>query len=145
MLVMLVRMENLLSYLYKELTVHVQKEKRFKIDGGDIIFTAPSRDGRNLLNNTIIVITSDNGMPFPRVKGQVFPFDNRLPLAIRWGKGIKNPGRIINDYVSFSDFAPTFLDLAGIDSENNKMEDFSGISWKSIFKDKKNIKLQFCL
>ena len=97
-------------------------------------------ENRNLLNNTIIVITSDNGMPFPRVKGQVFPFDNRLPLAIRWGKGIKNPGRIINDYVSFSDFAPTFLDLAGIDSENNKMEDFSGISWKSIFKDKKNIK-----
>ena len=30
MLVMLVRMENLLSYLYKELTVHVQKQKRFK-------------------------------------------------------------------------------------------------------------------
>ena len=30
MLVMLVRMENLLSYLYKELRVHVQKQKRFK-------------------------------------------------------------------------------------------------------------------
>ena len=30
MLVMLVRMENLLSYLYKELIVHVQKQKRFK-------------------------------------------------------------------------------------------------------------------
>ena len=30
MLVMLVRMENLLSYLYKELTVHVQEQKRFK-------------------------------------------------------------------------------------------------------------------
>ena len=46
---------------------------------------------RNLLENTIIVVTSDNGMPFPRVKGQVYPFDNRLPLAIRWGNGIKNP------------------------------------------------------
>jgi hypothetical protein len=75
-------------------------------------------------------------MPFPRVKGQVFPFDNRLPLAIRWGKGIKNPGRIINDYVSFSDFAPTFLDLAGINSENHTMKDFSGISWISIFNEK---------
>ena len=53
---------------------------------------------RNLLENTIIVVTSDNGMPFPRVKGQVFPYDNRLPLAIRWGKGIKNPGRVINDF-----------------------------------------------
>ena len=90
---------------------------------------------RNLLENTIIVVTSDNGMPFPRVKGQVFPYDNRLPLAIRWGKGIKNPGRVINDYVSFSDFAPTFLELAGIDLANHNMEDFSGISWKSIFND----------
>jgi arylsulfatase A-like enzyme len=93
-------------------------------------------ENRNLLDNTIIVVTSDNGMPFPRVKGQVFPFDNRLPLAIRWGKGIKNPGRIINDYVSFSDFAPTFLDLAGINSENHTMKDFSGISWISIFNEK---------
>ena len=88
---------------------------------------------RDLLENTIIVVTSDNGMPFPRVKGQVFPFDNRLPLAISWGKGIKDPGRIINDYVSFSDFAPTLLDLAGIGLENHDMEDFSGVSWKDIF------------
>ena len=97
-------------------------------------------ENRNLLDNTIIVVTSDNGMPFPRVKGQVFPFDNRLPLAIRWGKGIKNPGRIINDYVSFSDFAPTFLDLVGIDSENHQMKNFSGISWKTIFNDETNVK-----
>ena len=90
---------------------------------------------RNLLENTIIVVTSDNGMPFPRVKGQVFPYDNRLPLAIRWGKGIKNPGRIINDYVSFSDFAPTFLELASVDLANQNMEEFSGTSLKNILYD----------
>ena len=56
---------------------------------------------RGLLKNTIIVVTSDNGMPFPRVKGQVYPDDNRLPLAIRWGKGIKNPGRVIDDFVYY--------------------------------------------
>ncbi|MBT4825809.1 MAG: sulfatase-like hydrolase/transferase [Flavobacteriaceae bacterium] len=88
---------------------------------------------RNLLENTIVVVTSDNGMPFPRVKGQVYPFDNRLPLAIRWGKGIKNPGRVISDYFSFSDFAPTFLDLAGIPEGRHNMEPFSGKSWKTIF------------
>lgn len=88
---------------------------------------------RDLLENTIIVVTSDNGMPFPRVKGQVYPFDNRLPLAIRWGKGIKNPGRVINDYFSFSDFSPTFLDLAGIDEEEHNMKAFSGKSWRNVF------------
>lgn len=88
---------------------------------------------RNLLDNTIIVVTSDNGMPFPRIKGQVYPFDNHLPLAIRWGKGIKNPGRVISDYFSFSDFAPTFLDLAGIGETNHDMEPFSGKSWRTVF------------
>ena len=88
---------------------------------------------RDLLENTIIVVTSDNGMPFPRVKGQVYPDDNRLPLAIRWGKGIKNPGRVIDEYFSFSDFAPTFLDIIGINQDLHGMEDFSGKSWKEVF------------
>ena len=42
------------------------QEKRFKIDGNNIIFTAPSRDGRNLLNNTATtsdVISSLNEKP----------------------------------------------------------------------------------
>jgi len=45
------------------------QEKRFKIDGRDIIFTAPSRDGRNLLNNTATasdVIASVNEKPLDR-------------------------------------------------------------------------------
>jgi len=36
-----------------------------------------------------------------------------MPLAIRWGKGIKNPGRVIDDFVNHIDFAPTFLEAAG--------------------------------
>ena len=90
---------------------------------------------RNLLENTVIIVTSDNGMPFPRVKGQVYPFDNRLPLAIRWGEGIKNPGRVIRNYFSFSDFAPTLFDLAGIGEKNHDMKPFSGNSWYPVFKD----------
>ena len=37
---------------------------------------------------------------------------------------------------SCSDFAPTFLEFAGVDLTNHKMEDFSGISWRDIFNDK---------
>ncbi|CAI8193490.1 MAG: Arylsulfatase [Flavobacteriaceae bacterium] len=94
----------------------------------------------DLLDNTLIVVTSDNGMPFPRVKGQVYPFDNHLPLAIRWGKGIKNPGRVINDYFSFSDFAPTFLEAAGLAEEENSMAPFSGKPWGAVFNDLPNPK-----
>ena len=98
---------------------------------GHLVNIIDELEKRNLLENTIIIVTSDNGMPFPRVKGQVYPFDNRLPLAIRWGKGIKNPGRSIDDYFSFSDFAPTFINIVNIESHD--MEAFSGKSWKSVF------------
>lgn len=69
---------------------------------------------RGELDSTLIVVTSDNGMPFPRVKGSAYENANHLPLAIRWPKGIKNPGRKVTDYVSFVDFAPTFLEAAGV-------------------------------
>ena len=69
---------------------------------------------RGELDNTLIIVTSDNGMPFPRSKGQTYELSHHMPLAIRWGRGITAPGRTIDDFVSFVDFAPTFLDAAGI-------------------------------
>lgn len=65
------------------------------------------------LDNTIVVVTSDNGMPFPRVKGQIYDDDYHLPLAVRWKDGCQG-GRIIDDFISFIDFAPTFLTAAGV-------------------------------
>ncbi len=56
-------------------------------------------------------------MPFPRVKGQAYDHSNHVPLAIMWKEGIKNPGRTVDDYVSFVDMAPTFIELAGLSWE----------------------------
>jgi len=66
------------------------------------------------LDNTIIVATSDNGMPFPRAKATLYDYGTREPLAIRWGAKVK-AGRVIDDFISFTDFAPTFLEAAGIE------------------------------
>lgn len=71
-------------------------------------------DRRGLVDNTIVVVTSDNGMPFPRAKGQEYEISNHLPLAVRWPRGITQPGRTIADFVSFIDFAPTFLEAAQV-------------------------------
>jgi len=92
-------------------------------------------DSIDALDNTIIIVTSDNGMPFPRVKGQVYPYDHHLPLAIRWGKGISNPGRVVDELVSFADFAPTILSLAGVDIKQSKMQPMEGKNWKDFFDD----------
>lgn len=90
------------------------------------------------LENTIIVVTSDNGMPFPRVKGQGYEHGNHMPLAIMWKNGIKNPGRIIEDYVSFIDFAPTFLDLAGLDAKKLHNQTVQGRSLTPYFNSDKS-------
>lgn len=63
------------------------------------------------LDNTIVVMTSDHGMPFPRVKGQIYEHGFHLPLAIRWGDHAP-AGRTVRDFVNVRDFAPTFLDAA---------------------------------
>jgi N-sulfoglucosamine sulfohydrolase len=83
---------------------------------------------RGLLENTLVIATSDHGMPFPRVKGMPNHIANRVPLAMMWPKGIKEPGRVMEEFISFTDFAPTFLDLAGITFEESGMQEMEGTS-----------------
>ena len=93
---------------------------------------------RGELENTLVVVTSDNGMPFPRIKGHGYDFSNHLPLAIMWKKGIVKPGRTIDDYVSFVDFAPTFLELACVDGVAAGMKPIAGQSLVPILQSEKS-------
>lgn len=65
------------------------------------------------LENTIVVSTADNGMAFPRAKGNLYEYGAHMPLAARWGAAVK-AGRVVDDFVGFRDFAPTFLEAAGL-------------------------------
>lgn len=67
------------------------------------------------LDNTLVVVTSDHGYPFPRGKGQIYEHGYHIPLAIRWGQQVKS-GRTVNDFINVRDFAPTFLEIAGLAS-----------------------------
>lgn len=64
------------------------------------------------LDNTLIVVTSDNGMPFPRAKANLYEYGVHLPLAV-YMPGMKRSGKV-QELVSFTDFAPTFLEFAGL-------------------------------
>ncbi len=86
-----------------------------------------------LLANTLVVATSDHGMPFPRCKGQAYEYSNHIPLAIMWPGGIKGNGRKVEDFVSFVDLAPTFLGVAGVTPGGGIMEPVSGRSLQEIF------------
>lgn len=67
----------------------------------------------NLLDSTIIFFYSDNGGPLPRGKREVYESGIHLPLVIRFPHE-ERAGTRDNRMVSFIDFAPTVLSLAGI-------------------------------
>lgn len=95
---------------------------------------------RGELDNTIIVVTSDNGMPFPRVKGQEYELSSHVPLIIAWRNGIRQPGRVADDYVSFIDLAPTFIELAGLRWEETGMAPAVGRSLVDLLRNREQPK-----
>jgi len=65
------------------------------------------------LDNTLIVVSGDHGAPgFPHGKCNLYDFGSSVSLAIRW-RGAKG-GRVVDDLVSLTDLAPTFLEAAGL-------------------------------
>lgn len=82
------------------------------------------------LDNTIIVMTGDHGMPFPRCKGNLYDWGSRVPLAIRWGEKVP-PNRRLTDFTSLTDLAPTFLEAAGIEAPKEMTgKSLLGVLWK---------------
>lgn len=92
---------------------------------------------RGELDNTLVVVTSDNGMPFPRAKGNEYEMSNHMPLAVMWRQGIHSPGRCIGEFVSFVDFAPTFIDVAGVNWKDTGMAEAAGRSLRDLFREDK--------
>jgi arylsulfatase A-like enzyme len=92
---------DLLDYYYEV--------ERFDRDLGALV-DALARAGE--LENTILIVTSDNGMPFPRAKANVHDGGSRVPLAIRW-PGVAKAGTVVDALVSLTDIAPTVLEGAG--------------------------------
>ena len=75
--------------------------------------TLGTLERRGYRDNTLIIVTSDNGMPFPRAKANCYEYSTHMPLAITWPGRIQG-GRVVKDPVSFDDLAPTLLDAAGM-------------------------------
>lgn len=66
------------------------------------------------LENTLVLVTSDNGMPFPRAKATLYEWGTRMPFAVQWPGTIAG-GQQFHDLTSFIDVAPTLLEAAGVD------------------------------
>ena len=86
--------------------------QRFDRQIGQILETL-ERSGD--LERTVIVVTSDNGMPFPRAKVNVHDAGARVSLAIR-GPGVARAGRAIESFVRSSRSGAHLARSRGIDA-----------------------------
>lgn len=84
--------------------------QRFDRDVGELLELL---ERQGLLENTIVVMSGDNGVPFPRCKANLYDGGTRQPLAVFWPKKIK-PGQVRDEFINLMDLAPTFLEAAGL-------------------------------
>ncbi|MDB2499841.1 sulfatase [bacterium] len=86
---------------------------------------------QGIAENTYFVYTADNGRPFPRSKSRLYDSGIKTPLIV-WRPGTVKPGRS-QSLVSVIDYAPTFLELAGLE----KGPSFQGVSLAPLLKNPK--------
>ena len=69
-------------------------------------------------DNTVLIYTSDNGYSWGEhvLTGKRWAYDDniKVPLIVRWPKGVASPGTVIEEPVLNIDIAPTLLDIAGV-------------------------------
>ena len=75
-------------------------------------------DRTDQADDTLVLYTSDHGdylgdhglfhKGVPSFRGAY-----EVPAVVRWPKGLDNPGRRVDEFVSLADFAPTFVEVAG--------------------------------
>lgn len=65
------------------------------------------------LDNTIVIVTSDNGMAFPRAKANCYEFGIHMPLAVSWPAKIQG-GRKLDDVVNLIDVTATIYEAANV-------------------------------
>jgi arylsulfatase A-like enzyme len=101
--------------------------KRLDDEVGDLLKIL-EKSGK--LKNTIIVMTSDNGMPFPHAKANLYDHGTRMPLIISGFSNQVLQNKRSDTFVNLIDLTPTFLDIAGVKTK----PDMDGISLIPVLK-----------
>ncbi len=65
------------------------------------------------LDDTLVIVTSDNGMSFPRAKANCYEYGIHMPLAISWPAKVP-PERAVDDLVNLIDLTATIYEATGV-------------------------------
>jgi N-sulfoglucosamine sulfohydrolase len=89
-----------------------------KLDGA-VGLIRQSLEENGLAENTLLIFTSDHGIPFPRAKCSLYDPGLQVPLIL-WQKGASwMVGEVYDQLISNIDYLPTVLDFAGLDLPAN--------------------------
>lgn len=103
-------------------------------------------DASGQADNTLLLFMSDHG-EYCGAHGLYckgvpsFREAYNIPVIARWPARLKSPGRVASEIVTLADFAPTFLEAAGIDAPDNLsgrslipiLEDNAPSDWRDCF------------
>lgn len=94
----------------KDIANYYNEITRFDRESGEIMKLL---EEQGLSENTMVVMSSDNGMPFPRAKATLYEAGIHVPLLIKWPEQVEG-GETSDALVSLTDLTPTWLEAAGI-------------------------------
>lgn len=94
----------------KDLADYLDEIARMDKESGEVLRLL---ERHGLAENTMVVFTGDNGMPFPpKGKGTLYEYGIRVPLIVRW-PGKVQAGSVSGKLVSHVDLPVTWLAAAG--------------------------------
>jgi len=94
----------------KDLAQYYDEVHRFDVRIGEVI---EELERQKALDNTMIIVMSDNGRPFPHSKTRVNDRGMKTPFIVYWPGKISPTPRISKSLVSVIDIAPTLIELGG--------------------------------
>ena len=99
------------SEIKNDLADYFHLIERFDREVGELLALL-EKAGR--LNNTIIVLTSDNGMPFPHAKANLYDHGTKVPLIISDYRNQYQKNSTNTSFVNLIDLMPSFLEMGGV-------------------------------
>lgn len=100
----------------------------FDAQVGEILDTLATSD---IAEETLVVLTSDHGMPYPGAKWTVRRAGLSVPLILYQPGTLFTGGRVINDVMSNVDVLPTLLAYTGAPTPDN----IQGVNWMPTLSD----------
>ncbi len=110
----------------RDLALYYDEVTRFDAHVGEIVAELERQD---VLDKTLIVYMSDNGMPFPRAKTTLYDAGIRTPMVVRL-PGTVPTGSVQKGLFSVVDLAPTLLDVIG-----HELDSAQGVSRAEMLRD----------